>query len=331
MIVRRTAAETYLASLASNSRPAVTWRLALVASILEDLRGCALRWARFPNPSRNAAIVRFAWATVQPRELCHLVATLRARGYAPATVNAIRAAVLGVARVAFEDGEMYPAVYTRLREVRGMRHPRGGVAGRVVTGDEIGSMFRVLAGDMTARGRLSAATLALAVATGARRFELGGLALGDFDVDRPAVTIARAKGGGSRTLPVPGWVVPVVACWLAVRGRRPGPLLCRVSRRGYPTRRPLGGAGVYVVLCRLAECAGVSPFSPHDLRRTLLTGLLAQGIDPLAVTTISGHSDLRGLVPYDLRRQNAAQRAVEALPDPTGGAWVPNRRARHAA
>lgn len=331
MIVEHSVAERYLGALAPNSRRAVAWRLGLAAAILADFRGRPLRWAGFRNESRNVQILRFSWQTLQPRELAHVVSTLRAQDYSPATVNAVRAAVLGVARLCLEAGAMYPAILTRLREVPGLLRRRGAAVGRVVSGDEIASMFRVLAGDMTARGRLSAATLALAVATGARRFELGCLAVGDFDADRPAVTIARAKGGGGRTLPVPGWVVPVVTRWLAVRGRRPGPLLCRVSRRGYPTRRPLGGAGVYGVLRHVAEAARVSRFTPHDLRRTLLTGLLAQGVDPLAITTVSGHSDPRGLVPYDLRRQNAAQRAVEALPDPTGGAWVPNRRAHHAA
>ncbi len=325
---RTAAVDDFLMRTALSARRAVLYRLGLVVALLQERRGNPVSAVGNPVGGGNREVLRFTWASLMPAELAWVVAELHRRGYRASTVNAIRAATLGVLRAAWRAGELPAARYAQLRDVPGVRCRRSAVVGRFVTAAEVARMFGSLAGDTTARGRLCAALLSLAVTTGARRFELVGLALEDLDLTWPAVTIRKGKGEIARALPLPPWVSPILRRWLAIRGRRPGPLLCRVSRRGWVSRKPLSGSGVYRSLRVLADRAGVARFRPHDLRKTLLTELLGRGLDVLAVATISGHADPRSLQPYDLRRQNAAQRAIEGLPDPTAGAWVASNGGR---
>ena len=46
---------------------------------------------------------------------------------------------------------------------------------------------------------------------------------------------------------------------------------------------------VYNILKKRAEGAGVSEFSPHDLRRTFVSDLLEAGADIAIVSKMAGH------------------------------------------
>jgi site-specific recombinase XerD len=61
----------------------------------------------------------------------------------------------------------------------------------------------------------------------------------------------------------------------------------------------------------LADLAGVDRFAAHDLRRTMITGLLAKGVDVLVVGRIVGHENPATTLIYD-RRPIDAQIAATA-------------------
>src|SRR5438876_12313509 len=71
-----------------------------------------------------------------------------------------------------------------------------------------------------------------------------------------------------------------IAAWLTVRGPEPGPLFVPVDKAGRIVLRRLTAEPVFDRLAYLAKRAGVQRFSPHDMRRSFISPLLAKRTGP---------------------------------------------------
>jgi site-specific recombinase XerD len=144
----------------------------------------------------------------------------------------------------------------------------------------------------TPRALRDSAIVELLYGAGLRVGELVSLERGSVDLDRRLV---RALGKGSKER-----IVPI--------GRRAGEALRRYLSRGRPCleRRqrpelflnakggPLTRSGVFLILRRLAERAGLEPerVHPHLLKHSFATHLLEGGADLRTIQELLGHSSL---------------------------------------
>jgi site-specific recombinase XerD len=75
----------------------------------------------------------------------------------------------------------------------------------------------------------------------------------------------------------------------------------------------------YIVVARAAEC-GVADVSPHDLRRSLTSDLLDEGVDLATVQRVARHASPATTVRYDRRsertKRDAARRARVLFVEP---------------
>ncbi|MCG2798957.1 MAG: site-specific tyrosine recombinase XerD [Cellulomonas sp.] len=165
------------------------------------------------------------------------------------------------------------------------------------------------------------ALLELLYSTGARISEAVGLDVDDLDLSpgRGAVRLL-GKGGKERVVPVGSYATAAVDAYL-VRGRpalashgRGTPAIFLNLRGGRLSRQ-----SAWEVLRRTAERSGLpGPISPHTLRHSFATHLLAGGADVRVVQELLGHASvtttqLYTLVTPDMLREVYAASHPRAL------------------
>jgi len=134
------------------------------------------------------------------------------------------------------------------------------------------------------------ALLELAYSTGLRVSELAGLPLSAVARD-PRALVVRGKGGKERMVPLSEPAREAIAQWKLIRRESKNPWL-------FPSRRAPGGpltrSNVFSILGQVADLAGIerSRVSPHVLRHSFASHLLAHGADLRSVQQMLGHADI---------------------------------------
>jgi integrase/recombinase XerD len=138
-------------------------------------------------------------------------------------------------------------------------------------------------------GRRARAMLELLYAAGLRVSELVGLPAAAVSRDKPAL-IVRGKGGKERLVPLGEAARSALAEWREVRRPKDSRwLFPGTGRGGHVTR-----SGFAKLLGDLAIAAGIAPsrVSPHVLRHSFASHLLAHGADLRSVQQMLGHADI---------------------------------------
>jgi integrase/recombinase XerD len=129
-------------------------------------------------------------------------------------------------------------------------------------------------------------------ACGLRASETIGLELGDLELHEGFL---RTRGKGSKERLVPLGRSAIVAISAYLRGGRPKLVGERHEARLFVNFRggPLSRQGLYKIVQRNARAAGLAgQMSPHTLRHSFATHLLAGGCDLRAVQEMLGHADI---------------------------------------
>ena len=145
-----------------------------------------------------------------------------------------------------------------------------------------------------AEGLRAAALIEVLYATGLRVSELAGLPLSAISRDGQMLMV-RGKGGKERMVPLGDPARDAIGGYLAVRagfipaGKNSAFLFPSSARAGYLTR-----ASVARKLKELAAMAGIDParVSPHVLRHSFASHLLAHGADLRSLQQMLGHADI---------------------------------------
>jgi integrase/recombinase XerD len=290
-------AAVYLAQLATSGRRTQRTALDTLARLLgyQDALTCPWHALRY----QHTAALR-----------THIAET-----YAPATANKMLAALRRVLKECWQLSLMTVEEYERAAAVKAVKAevlPKG----RALSLDELAQLLEACARDASAAGVRDAALIALMASGGPRRSEVVTLQLGDYDRGDGCVTIRSGKGKKDRTIYIAGGAQTTLDDWLVLRGNAPGPIFTSTTHAG----RAITDQAVLVILRKRAEQAGVAAFSPHDLRRTMITRLLEAGADVVSVQRLAGHADPATTARYDRRGEQAKKEAAAKVEIP----HVPN-------
>ena len=255
------------------------------------------------------------WHRLRYQDTAALRAALVNSDYRPATINVRLAALRGVLREAWRLELMASDSYKRasdLENVPGSTLLRG----RALPPGEMSALFSRVQKDLTLRGIRDNAVIAILYGCGLRRAEVARSRLADLDLPRETLRV-HGKGRRERNVAVLEGVRIALEEWLAVRGKRPGPLFYALMRGEHIANRALAAGTIRHICQRRAEQSELAPFSPHDLRRSCATELLDQDVDLGTVSQLLGHSETDTTVKYDHRGDRATRRAATRLHVPS--------------
>ncbi len=183
---------------------------------------------------------------------------------------------------------------------KGVDSPRRGrPLPKVLSENEVTHLINTAHAQPGAKGVRLAALLELLYSTGLRVSELVSLPLSAVARD-PAVLTVRGKGDKERLVPLGEPARAAIRAWLAVRPEtlaEKGPARTRGQRFLFPSTGTAGHLtrdGFFKMLAVLAGQAGISPdaVSPHVLRHSFASHMLAHGADLRGVQTMLGHADI---------------------------------------
>ena len=156
---------------------------------------------------------------------------------------------------------------------------------------EVQKLLAAPSGDKPAALR-DRALLEVMYACGLRASETIGLELGDVDLHEGFLR-ARGKGNKERLVPLGRKAIAAISAYL--RSGRPKLIGERHEVKLFVNFRggPLSRQGLYKIVQRNARAAGLAgQLSPHTLRHSFATHLLAGGCDLRAVQEMLGHADI---------------------------------------
>ena len=162
---------------------------------------------------------------------------------------------------------------------------------QVLTRDEVALLLRTPTGQDPGAVR-DRALLEVMYACGLRASEAVGLELADLELG-DGVLRARGKGSKERLVPIGRDAIAAVRAYL--RSGRPALVGAREERRLFLNRRggQLTRQGLYKIVQRHAKAAGLEDrMSPHTLRHSFATHLLAGGCDLRSLQEMLGHADI---------------------------------------
>ncbi len=169
--------------------------------------------------------------------------------------------------------------------------PRGKRLPHVLTRDEVALLLSQPSGGGPAALR-DRALLELMYACGLRASEAVGIRLDELDLDE-GILRANGKGSKERLVPIGSKAVAALIAYLTLG--RPQLVGVRDETHVFVNQRGQGltRQGLYKIVQRHAKSAGLADkMSPHTLRHTFATHLLAGGCDLRALQEMLGHADI---------------------------------------
>jgi len=279
------------------------------------------------------------WTSLGPQETTLIQAGIVAR-YSPMTVRTTMAMVRGVLRTGFRLGYIDAERYQRAvltERVHGASLPKGRALGR----DEVARLKTYVQEELPGAYAVQAwAIFAAGLGGGLRLSEMAALQIDSLQRvkgDRspgsspgPAAQLrVYGKGAKWRLQPLPDGASSAIGHWLGERGKlglTTDRLFVQLTRAGQLEDAPLGPKGVWGVVHRVGQAAGLEPFTVHDLRRTFATRLF-QTTDIATIKTLMGHANIATTTKYDMRGQDEAGSAAAQLDEWASGAELESAHA----
>lgn len=269
------------------------------------------------SDGKITAATRFPWQNLRYENTCSLAAAMLGIGYAHTSVNKHLVALRRVLKEAYRLNLFAdPNDYHHAIAVKSL-HANSPLRGRSLEQSELQALIRCCLNDSKnpPLSTRDAALIATMYATGLRRQEAVNLNLSDLNPRESSLRVL-GKGHKYRQVYLSTDATEALGAWLALRGRKVGPLFCPVGKSGRILLRRLSPQSVYYLLKERRQQAGLAPFSPHDLRRSTITDLLDADVDLLTVSAIAGHASADTTRRYDRRNENVKRRASEKLKQP---------------
>ncbi len=149
------------------------------------------------------------------------------------------------------------------------------------------------------------------ISTGLRSGELCSLEVKDVDLQRKRIDLRpeNTKSGYQRFIPLNGECLQIIDKHVR-KAKENGQSFVFTTRNNTPYH----GGNLYVRFKRIAKRAGIHDVTVHDLRRTYISQMIMQGVDPVKVMSIVGHQDWSTMKRYLALSPKYLSEDVDVLP-----------------
>lgn len=296
-VVETTVLEAYISGLAPSGRRGITSLLNRSAGILK----------------RGADAAGYPWEQLSFADVAKVRAALLDDGYAVSSVNMALSALRGIAQTAFNLNCLEADKLARIQAVKRVSGDNQR-KGRALCREEVRALVEA-AQQHSQRIRCCRDTAIVMILCGAglRAGELVSLERRDYN--NGILKVRQGKGRKYREVHVAAAVDKAIRAWLKPSGAKEAgdALFNRIQRNGRVASQPLTTTGLTGILEQLQHDAGITRFTPHDMRRTFITSLLEQGVDINTVRQLAGHSDISTTTRYDYRGESMKINASRSI------------------
>lgn len=260
---------------------------------------------------KNTDLQHFDWAALTPNDLEIVKSTLFDMDRTPNTVNTYLSAMKGIAKAAWL-AELMPheryLMITKVKSIRGSRVDKG----RALSGNEVTRMLKEFEGDDLKSIRNRALFLVL-VELGLRRAEASRLKINNINFEEQVIQLITKGNKERRVYMTPSVYQALSKLVIAhpLRHNSDAPLFFRIHK-GNPVNpeKHLHERSINRLMEEERIKAGVSKFTPHDLRRSLATNLLDHDVDISTVQSIMGHENIATTIRYDKRKDKGIRQIM---------------------
>ncbi|EPE7177040.1 MULTISPECIES: site-specific integrase [unclassified Kosakonia] len=296
-VVETTVLDAYISGLAPSGRRGITSLLNRSAGILK----------------RGADAASYPWEQLSFAAVAKVRAALLDDGYAVSSVNMALSALRGIAQTAFNLNCLEADTLARIRAVKRVNGDNQR-KGRALSREEVRALVQAAKRHpQRIRCCRDVAIVMTLCGAGLRAGELVNLERRDYD--NGILTVRQGKGRKYREIHVAAAVDKAIRAWIKDSGAKEAgdALFNRIQRNGRVACQPLTTTGLTGILEQLQHDAGITRFTPHDMRRTFITRLLEQDVDINTVRQLAGHSDISTTTRYDCRGDKVKVRASRRI------------------
>lgn len=296
-VVRDNLVYLYLAEVNECSRYTYLFSLNKVARKLGAVNAYSFNWSQLRN--EHTTLIK-RW----------LLETGKAT-----SANKILAAVKGILEKAFDLELICADDYLRAIKpckVKVNKQLRA-ATGRMLNDKELDALLATCDKGNPARNSRDKAIICIFRQVGTRLTEVSKLNLADYAPDfspEAGRLIIHGKGSKDRTSYIKNGAREALNAWIKIRGTAPGPLFYNILKADEPFPRRLHSRTIYGMLKNRGETAGISHFTPHDLRRSFCSRLLDEGVDISTIADLMGHTDPSITKGYDRRGEARKMAAI---------------------
>lgn len=224
------------------------------------------------------------------------------------TINHAMSIVRGVLKLSWQLGQMTVQDYSLAISVQGVKGSEI-PAGRYVTSGEREACVNACARDEKDAGCRDAVIFMFACMLAMRREEIALLKYEWYNPSTSEIKVL-GKGNKERMVPVSDNVLVAFNDWISIRGTSDGRLFNPINRgNNIQLRVGMSTTNVFNIIDRRRIEAGVIKFTPHDLRRSLISDLIDAGVDLVIISRLVGHNNVSTTAGYD-RRPDARIRSA---------------------
>ena len=235
-------AAVYLGSLSEGSQRAMRSSLNAIATVLTD---------------GKCDCLTLDWSKLRYRHTAAIRTALKQR-LAPPTVNKMLVALRRVLKEAYRLDLMETTDYNKAVDLPNLKAV-GELRGRALAPDEISVLITSCFSQKQPIDLRGAAVIAILRIGGIRRQELARLKLSDLDRTSGSLVVQRGKGNKRCIIYLTAEALEILEAWLAIRGSKPGALICPVNKGGRIELQHFAedGDGIYKLVRERAIKAGV--------------------------------------------------------------------------